>query len=433
MSPRRNRNFHPRRAPCLPSWGRTAAPGWKKIRLGRMDHDHPDHHALGPRGRSPTPARPRLRMFIGLSLLSPALLASCYDEGPTMADPESPGDAGMSEGPSGGLWIDEDRLARLPTSGEAWRNVKARAEDDCPPFRLADQDNNNNTCVMAKALVHARTGQDSYRQDVLRALEELAEMDAYDGRALALGRNLGAYAIAADLVDLPEEDPDLDERVRRQFLELLTADTHGAASDLVECHETRPNNWGTHCGGARVAVAAYLEDAEELERAAQVFRGWLGDRSAYAGFTFGGPYGDRDHSWECHENGPVGINPQGCQKEGRNLDGVIPDDQRRGGRFDPDDWPPSRELYVWEALQGAMMQAVLLERAGYPAFEWEDRALLRAVAWLHEVADFPADRGNTWQPHLVNHYYEADFPAPVPTYFGKNVGWTAWTHGPLSD
>jgi hypothetical protein len=82
---------------------------------------------------------------------------------------------------------------------------------------------------------------------------------------------------------------------------------------------------------------------------------------------------------------------------------VIPDDQRRGGSFDPLDWPPPAELYVWEALQGALVQAVILHRAGYPAFEWEDRALLRAVRWLHQVVDFPDDRGNTWEPHLVNH------------------------------
>lgn len=376
------------------------------------------------------PALGRLRFPCIVAALA-GLLAGCQE--PTVGISEPQESASPPSPSDSALWMDRDRLASLPTSGAAWDHVKSRADGSCPSFDLADQDNNNNTCTMAKALVYGRTGEASYREDVLAALEELADMEAYEGRALVLGRNLGAYAIAADLVDLPTQDPQLDERVRERFRELLTARTHGAASDLVDCHETRPNNWGTHCGGARVAVAVYLDDDEELERAAQVFRGWLGDRSAYAGFTFGGPYGSRDHSWECDEERPVGINPKGCRKDGRDLDGVIPDDQRRGGSFDPDAWPPSRELYVWEALQGAMMQAVILEQAGYPAFQWEDEALRRAVTWLHEVADFPADRGNTWQPHLVNHYYGTSFPAPVPTHFGKNVGWTAWTHGPKAD
>ena len=339
--------------------------------------------------------------------------------------------AGSAPPPSTGtgIWIDPSALSSLPTSGPAWDNVKSMADGSCPSFQLSDQDNRNNTCVMAKALVYARTGEATYLTGVLEALTALASMGTYDGRALAMGRNLGAYAIAADLVDLPTLDPSLDAALRTKLRELLTTYTTGAASSLVDCHENRPNNWGAHCGGSRAAVAVYLGDTEELARTAQVFRGFLGERSSYTGFTFGGPYGSRDHSWECDESAPVGINPRDCMKEGRNLGGVIPDDQRRGGSFDPGSWPPPKELYVWEALQGTMMQAVILQQAGYDPFAWGDQAILRAVTFLHEVVDFPADRGNTWQPHLVNRYYGTSFPAPVPSRYGKNVGWTDWTHG----
>jgi hypothetical protein len=122
----------------------------------------------------------------------------------------------------------------------------------------------------------------------------------------------------------------------------------------------------------------------------------------------------------------VGINPAGCSRDGLSLDGVLPDDQRRGGSFTTS---PPKENYVWEALQGLLAQAVVLHRAGYPVFQWQDRALLRAVRWLHQVADYPAEGDDTWQPHIVNHYYGTSFPAPVPARAGKNVGWTDWTHG----
>ena len=56
---------------------------------------------------------------------------------------------------------------------------------------------------------------------------------------------------------------------------------------LISTHEERPNNWGTAAGASRMAVALYLGDTTQLERCAQVFHGWLGDRSAYAGFDFG--------------------------------------------------------------------------------------------------------------------------------------------------
>jgi hypothetical protein len=328
-----------------------------------------------------------------------------------------------------GIWMDPSALAALPTSGPAWDNVKAMADEACPTFNLSDQDNRNNTCVMANALVYARTGQVSYLSEIMEALTALANMGTYSGRALAMGRNLGTYAIVADLIDLPTLNPSLDAALRTKFRELLTTYTTGAASSLVDCHENRPNNWGAHCGGSRAAVAVYLGDTAELARTAQVFRGFLGERSSYTGFTFGGPSDSRDHSWECDESAPVGINPRDCMKGGRNLGGVIPDDQRRGGSFDPDSWPPPKELYVWEALQGIMMQAVILRQAGYDPFEWGDRAILRAVTFLHDVVDFPADRGNTWQPHIVNRYYGTSFPAPVPSRYGKNVGWTDWTHG----
>jgi Bacterial Ig domain len=150
-----------------------------------------------------------------------------------------------------------------------------------------------------------------------------------------------------------------------------------------------------------------------------VFHGWLGDRSSYSSFSYGST------SWQCSSSAPVGINPAGCMKSGHSIDGVLPDDQRRGGNFT---WPPPQENYVYEGLQGAIAQAVILHNAGYDTFNWENKALLRAFQWLHEQANFPADGDDTWEPHVVNHFYSASFPAPIPSNAGKNVGWTDWTH-----
>jgi hypothetical protein len=140
----------------------------------------------------------------------------------------------------------------------------------------------------------------------------------------------------------------------------------------------------------------------------------------YAGFT----YGDLD--WQCNPGQPVGINPAGCTRNGHSIDGVLPDDQRRGGGFV---WPPPQENYVWEALQGAIVQAELLTRAGYPAWQWENQALRRAINWLHEQANYPAAGDDSWQPWLFNHTYGTNFPAPLPSSPGKGMGWTDWTHG----
>lgn len=336
------------------------------------------------------------------------------------AAPPPPPPPPVTQPGSGGIWIGASELAALPVSGAAWNAVKSMADRDCGSANLSDQDQDNNVCILAKALVYGRIGGSHYRDAVVSAIRSIADGGRYSGRALALGRELAAYVIAADVIGLSRVDAALDTRFRSRLREFLTTPTSDGPRNLVECHEQRPNNWGTHCGASRAAVAAYLGDATELQRTAQVFRGWLGDRSAYSGFRYGS-----DLSWQCDSTRPVPVNPRGCTKDGRPLDGVLPDDQRRGGSFT---WPPPRENYVYEALQGALVQAVILSRHGHDVWNWQDRALLRAFEWLHHVAGYAATGDDTWQPHIINRVYGTGFPAPTPSRPGKNMGWTDWTH-----
>jgi hypothetical protein len=339
------------------------------------------------------------------------------------AVPGSPAAAGraaetVSARQSDGIWIGREELQRLPTSGAAWGRLTKAAAKSCSQPDLEDQDDPTNICVMAKALVAARTGSADLRDDVLEALSAISNDGSYNGRALALGRELAAYVIAADLIDLRSVDPGLDAQFRSRIKSYLTVSTSEGPGSLIECHEERPNNWGTHCGGSRAAVAAYLGDQAELERTATVFKGWLGDRGAYAGFKFS------DGSWQCDPRRPVAINPAGCIKNGVDIDGVLPDDQRRGGTLR---WPPAKENYVYEALQGALAQAVILNRAGYDTFGWESQALLRAFTWLHNSANYPATGDDTWEVYIVNQQYGTRFPVSSAKP-GKNIGWTDWTH-----
>ena len=299
----------------------------------------------------------------------------------------------------------------------------SRANSNCGVPNLANQDDAANVCVLAKALVFARTGEEAYRSSVVSSLQSIVASGTYSGRALSLARELGTYVVSADLISLKTYDPTLDEQFRAKIKELLVTPTSGGPANLIECFERRANNWGTHCGGTVAAIAAYLGDTARLERVAQVFKGWLGDRSSYAEFVYG------DLSWQCDASQPVGINPPGCMKDGHSIDGVLPDDQRRAGAFS---WPPPKTNYVYEALQDALLQAMILHQAGYDAFNWQERAILRAFRWLHEQANFPAQGDDTWQPHVVNHFYGTNFPAPVPSTPGKSFGWTDWVFGTVA-
>lgn len=309
--------------------------------------------------------------------------------------------------------MEDQRLARLPTTGPAWERLFLEANQPLGTPDLANQDDPTNVRVFAKALVYARTGIERYREEVIEAC--MAAIGTEGGETLALGRELMAYVLAADLVSLPPEE---DQRFRA-WLATLPGRVIGDRT-LRSTHEDRPNNWGTHAGASRLAVAIYLGDSEEMARSAQVFRGWLGDREAHAGFAYG------DLAWQCDAQQPVPINPAGCTRNGHSIDGALPEELRRAGGFV---WPPPHENYIYEALQGAMAQAVMLSRLGHDVWSWEDQALLRAYRWLYGQADFPAEGDDRWQIHLVNHFYGTDFPTAETTSPGKNIGWTEWTHG----
>jgi hypothetical protein len=353
-----------------------------------------------------------------------AILALACREGHKAASAPSPVAPFVPRGASGtsaGMWIARDQLAHQTVGGPAWRRLESAARRQCGMPRLEDQNDRANVCVMAKALVAARTENPALRAEVIQALRAVVQSGRYTGRALALGRELIAYVIAADVIDLRIHDPTLDRAFRDRIASLLTTPTTDGPRNLIDCHEKRPNNWGTHCGASRAAVAAYLDDRSALDRVATVFKGYLGNRASYAGFVYG------ELSWQCDPDKPVGVNPKGCTKNGHSFDGILPDDQRRSGRFQ---WPPPKENYAYEALQGALAQAVILHRAGYDVFNWEDQALRRAFEWLHTEAHFPSEGDDTWQPYIVNHFYGTAFPAQLPARPGKNVGWTDWTHGP---
>jgi hypothetical protein len=323
-----------------------------------------------------------------------------------------------------GIWLAPEEVSRLPISGVAWVQLLEAAKQTAGVPDLSDQDSATNVLVLAKALVYARTGEGRYRDEVLAALQVITfDNTEADGRTLALGRELAAYVIAADLIQLPTTDPTLHEQFSRKLRELLSKPlvSSGTTSigSLQQTHEDRPNNWGTHAGASRAAVAVYLGDWAELQRTAQVFQGYLGDRTAYHDFAY-----HDDLSWQADPSQPVGINPKGSTKEGHAIDGALPEEMRRGGSFT---WPPIETGYAWEGLQGALVQAEILHRAGYPAYGWQDQALLRAVQFLYNIGWTPTS-DDEWLIWLVNRAYVTHFPANPEARPGKNLGWTNWTH-----
>jgi hypothetical protein len=342
-----------------------------------------------------------------------------------------------STGSTKGIWISPNELAALPMSGTAWSNLKAKADSDCGAPNLADQENFNDTCVLAKALVYARTGTSSYRTYVRNQLA-MAINTELGGRQLALGRNLVSYVIAADLIGLPSYDKTFDDQSFRPWLKRTKTELLDGIT-LVQCHEGKPQNWGTVCGASRAAVDIYLGDTTDLARTAKVFQGWLGDRSAYAGFSWSTTLSNGGATWSpLPSTALVPVNPKGAtvnwNGKSYNVDGALIAEMSRGGSFQ---WTPLHTLYAWTGLGGAIVQAEILYRAGYPTYQWGDQAILRAYQymwWLHNATggywyDVALTSGHdNWQPFIVNYRYGSSLPSHTPTTAGWNMGWTDWTH-----
>ncbi|OGG07927.1 hypothetical protein A3D05_00030 [Candidatus Gottesmanbacteria bacterium RIFCSPHIGHO2_02_FULL_40_24] len=323
---------------------------------------------------------------------------------------------------SDGMWLSSKEIASLPTSGTAWNAVLSAANSSVSTPNLNQRDNDN-TNTYAKALIYARTGNTKYRDEVRQILSKVMGTEKSANDVLAVLRNTYAYVIAADLINLKNFDPSFNSTFTGWLSKLRTNTSGGSCNHIIECHEKRPNNWGANAAASRIAIDLYINDKTDLTKAAAIHKGWMGDRSSYSSFTYG------DLSWQCDPGKPVGINPKGCTKSGFTIDGVLPDDQRRAGGFTNN---PPCENYVWGALQGATVATQLLQRAGYPAWDWQDKAILRAAQWLHSSqvkgTNWCAASGDdAWVPFLINKVYGTSFPGD-PASVGKGLGFTGWTH-----
>jgi hypothetical protein len=331
----------------------------------------------------------------------------------TYVDPDEPPDP-PPDPPTArtGLIIDRADLMALPTSGAAWNAVVTAANQPISPS-LSDQDSPANVRTLAAALVATRNADNAKRAVVVNALR-LVKSASLD-RALALARELPAYVIAADLIGVT--DAELGYDFKAWLRQIVVAPTSGGPSSLTASAKERPNNWGTHAHGALAAAWAYVGDEAKLDETHNIVLGWLGDRSKYAGFKYG------DTSWQSDPSKPVGVNPVGSKIQTRDVDGALPEEMRRSGGFS---WPPPKQNYCWEALQGTFLAALILQRTGRETFRASDSAIQRAYEWLVGVASYPPSGDDTFVTPMFNEAYGTSLAVSSPVGQGKNFAFSDW-------
>ncbi len=322
------------------------------------------------------------------------------------------------------LLISGDRLRALPAAGPAWDEMKDVADGDLGTADLTDQDNKHGVRTLAAALVYARTKDPAYFEKTRAAVMEAIGTERIEATSsiLALGRQLAPYVLAADLIELSGED---DQVFREWLSEIRTRELggHGRWKALTATHEDSTNNWGAFAGASRIAASLYLEDEVDVGEAAQVMRGFLGDREAWSEWQ---DLERADRRWACDPAAFTPINPP-CIREGIDVNGAIVTDISRNGS---PRWPPGRDaiLYTTESMQGLALQAELLQMADYDPWEWSDRALLRAALLL--------ERADGWNETPVSHHvawiFNARYSLSIPTLpagYGRLLGYTDWLYG----
>jgi hypothetical protein len=309
-----------------------------------------------------------------------------------------------------GIWTSAAELRSQPMQGPAWEAVLRGANRDVSRPNLADKDDNTNVYVLAAAIVYARTGQSLYRQKVKFALDTLVAGGKPQGTTLAWARELGAYVLAADLIGY--RTPEF-----QTWLDRICHEWEGdEGRTLAEMFHKRPNNWGMHAFGSLCAAYRYLGDDRRLR---EIRETWI---QGVVGPNPGFRYGD-DLSWHADPQNPRLINPQGAVKEGMAIDGIIPDDMRRGDSFRN---PPKRTNYPWESQQGMILAARILERAGLPIWDVGDRAMYRAAYALQvQLGGWWRAKGDDrWMLAFYDHAYRTNWSLGEDVWgHGKNAGW----------
>jgi hypothetical protein len=340
-----------------------------------------------------------------------------------VAEPPSPPPSPpATRSPREGLWIAPDELKRLPMSGSAWDAMLAVAEGDLGEADVADQDSTHDTNTLACALVAARTGSAALRGKAIDAIRSAIGTEE-GARWLAIGRNLGAYAIAADVLDV--RSGPVHEWLAGFLTRTLSA--NNSEEQVVADNWSSGSNASAQMGFVTAALSVYTNDSDRLESSWDGYRRYCGDRTS--------PVVETSNSdvWQLVPSDPVGIQDKGAVKEGCRLDGAIGNDMSRGG---DDVCSPAWTQYPWVGLEGAVPAALVFARAGYPAWELAYAAIRRALNYLWflrqttgNVDWFDGTRSNECV-YLVNRAYGTDFPCARPVAGGRTVGYTDWTHAP---
>jgi hypothetical protein len=312
---------------------------------------------------------------------------------------------------AGSLIMSDVELARRPMSGAGWNSLKSVADGPLGAPNIADQDNRHAVKTLAVALVAARTGDSRYSAKARQAIASAIGTDHVDRNSvLAVGRSLGAYVMAADLIGY--RDPAFLAWIKH--LRDDDIGTHGRWKSIRFCSEDTSSNWGLYAMASRIAASAYLGDRADIDRCWRIFTGYTDGSWSFRKTA------DYQPAWQCGSTFRA-INPY-CVKDGLNLDGAPVEDASRSP------YPRPHPGYVTEGLQGYVVQALLLSNLGYGSWNTGNQGVKRVADFQVRFSIFnfhPVGYHIAW---MLNYFYGTAYPT-MPAGYGRLFGYTDWLYG----
>lgn len=336
--------------------------------------------------------------------------------------------------PTGGIWASRAEIMARPTSGAAWERLLADANSNWGTANLADNNSSHDVKTLAGAFVAVRLNSAAMREKVIVGLQ--SAMQSKTSRALELGRGLLSYIVAADIIGYHEKA--FENWVARMVT--LDIQGHSGGKGLIGTTQRSATNWGGMTTSSVAAAAFYLPEDQAMTwegkpiTTADLKEIALKHQKEMYGLPVSNPQFQYESDW--HAGTPkAGVNVKGATKSGIVISGALPEDWRRGGGFK---WLPAKSGYFWEGIQGFLVSAVILARAGLLAFDAGDKAVERVFNMLYGMGEaaanrplftYPAESDDQWTVWVVNHYARAKFPTKEDTAPGKGMGYGEFLFG----
>jgi hypothetical protein len=181
---------------------------------------------------------------------------------------------------------------------------------------------------------------------------------------------------------------------------------------------------GAEATFARLVASTYLGDLAGVLKTIVVLRGWMGDRATYSDLSSPGFDYGVDGSWQVNASLPVPINAVGAVKFS-NVDGVIPDEQRKGGSYQ---LPVPQVQTVWSTIRFLTAAAWVLRQRGTDVFADQTSAIRRAAVWMRDQALLAPSSRSAWVTWVLNQVYPGLNLSTGSAFHDSAVGYTDWTH-----